>query len=96
MRYQVLPYKGEGINIANAEREKILQAISELNQAGKKASLSIVANMSGISNKATCRTHLTVLENMGQVINAGTESNHNWRTVSAPQVADPTENELGF
>ena len=96
MRYQVLPYKGEGINIANAEREKILQAISELNQAGKKASLSIVANMSGISNKATCRTHLTVLENMGQVINAGTESNHNWRTVSAPQVADPTENDLGF
>jgi hypothetical protein len=94
MRYQVLPYKGEGINIANAEREKILQAISELNQAGKKASLSIVANMSGISNKATCRTHLTVLENMGQVINAGTESNHNWRTVSAPQVADPTDTEL--
>lgn len=94
MRYQVLPYKGEGINIANAEREKVLQAVSELNQAGKKATLSIVANMSGISNKATCKTHLDVLQNMGQVINAGTESSHNWRTVTAPQVAEPTDTEL--
>jgi hypothetical protein len=94
--YQVLPYAGEAVNAANTERDKVLQAISELNQADRKASLSLVANMSGITNKATCRTHLTVLANMGQVINAGTESNHNWRTVSAPQVADPTETDLGF
>jgi hypothetical protein len=94
--YQVLPYTSEATSAANTEREKVLQAIAELNQAGKRATLSIVANMSGCKNKTTCKTHLTVLANMGQIINAGTQSNHDWRAVSAPQVADPTETDLGL
>jgi hypothetical protein len=96
MRYQVLPYKGEAVNMASAEREKILQAIRDLNQAGTKATVSAVANVSGVSNKGTCKTHLTVLENMGQIANAGTDSAHNWRTVTAPQVADLSDIDLGL
>jgi hypothetical protein len=92
--YQVLPYSGDAVNMANTQRDKVLQAISELNQADKRATLSVVANMSGCSNKTTCKTHLTVLENMGQVINAGSQSNHDWRAVSAPQVAEPLDTDL--
>ena len=92
--YQVLPYTGDAINATNAERDKVLQAIAELNKAGKRATLSIVANMSAITNKKTCKTHLDVLVNMGLAINAGTQSNHDWRTVSAPQVADTNDTDL--
>lgn len=92
--YQVLPYSGDAVNVANTQRDKVLQAISELNQAGQRATLSVVANMSGCSNKTTCKTHLDVLANMGHVINAGSQSNHDWRTVSAPQVADTNDTDL--
>ena len=92
--YQVLPYAGETANTANAEREKILQAITELNQVGTKATVTAIANMSGVTNKGTLKTHLTVLANMGQAANAGSESAHNWRTTTPPQVVDQSDTDL--
>ena len=92
--YQVLPYSGETANTANAEREKILQAITELNQVGTKATVTAIANMSGVTNKGTLKTHLTVLANMGQAANAGSESAHNWRITTPPQVVDQSDTDL--
>jgi hypothetical protein len=92
--YQVLPYAGETANTANAEREKILQAITELNQVGTKATVTAISNMAGVTNKGTLKTHLTVLANMGQATNAGSESAHNWRITTPPQVVDQSDTDL--
>ena len=92
--YQVLPYAGEAVNATNAEREKILQAITELNQAGTKATVTAIANMSGVTNKGTIKTHIDVLVNMGLATNAGSQHAHNWRATTPPQVVDPLDTDL--
>jgi len=79
--YQVLPYTGDPLGAANSERAKVLQAVADLNGQGVKATLSKVADLSGVKNKSTCTQHLTVLANSGEVRNMGNNNTHDWQAL---------------
>ena len=79
MGWQVLPYSNDAVSAANAERDKVLQAVVELGQQGVPGSLNQVATHSGVSNKTTCTQHLQVLVAEGRVYNAGTQHRQDWK-----------------
>ena len=92
--YQVLPYTGDAVQAANSERDKVLQAIDDCNQAKSKATQSQLIAMTGIKNKNTMKSHLEVLQNQGRVQNVGTETSQNWQVIATDIAL--TDSDLGL
>jgi hypothetical protein len=79
--YQVLPYLSDAVAVANAEREKVLQAVRTLNERGLGASLNQVAAESGGKNKGAVKAQLEALQAQGRAVNRGTQSKQNWQAI---------------
>lgn len=78
IKYQVLPYHSDALSMMTAERNKVWQAVAELNKQGITATLNKVANCSGFTNKTTCKQHLLALAAQGSAANRGTDTKGDW------------------
>jgi predicted HTH transcriptional regulator len=78
--YQVLPYTGDANQRANGERDKVAQAIANLQQAKTKATTNQIFAMTGI-RKPSIAAHLVALQGLGLARNMGTQTNGNWQLI---------------
>lgn len=83
IRHQVLRYHSDALSMMVAERDKVWQAVAELNAQGIAATLNKVADCSGITNKTTCKQQLLALAAQGRAQNRGSDNKQNWFAIQA-------------
>ena len=97
IEYQVLPYTGGGGASEHSQQgAKVLQALTDIGQQQQRGTVTLVSNLSGVTNKGTLATILSALEVSGKARNNGTERKADWQLAPQDTILSATAAELGL